>query len=242
MFETVHVIIDVPPAAADASRRFWSAALGWPIGEPWPHHPEFRSLVPATGVDYVHLQEGDHGPRVHIDVEVHDMDAAANRLRELGARSRRREADWHTMRSPGGLDFCLLTAAPADVPAPLTAVDHRLRLVQVCLDIPAPAVAEEVAFWRRASGWRWVASADEAFAGKLHHDGTSPVQLLMQALGDDDSCTTTRAHIDLGADHVEAAVGRLVELGASRGQTGAGWVVLTDAVGMVFCVTGNAPD
>jgi hypothetical protein len=242
VFETVHVIIDVPPAAADASARFWSAALGWPLSEPWPQHPEFRSLVPASGIDYVHLQQVDRGPRVHIDAEVHDVEAAAELLQGLGARSQRRHADWHTMRSPGGLEFCLLPAAPADVPAPLTAVDHRLRLVQICLDVPAAAVTEEVSFWRRASGWRWVPSGDEAFAGKLHHDGSSPVQLLLQALGSDDGGSTTRAHIDLGTDHVEPAVRRLLELGASRGPTGSGWVVLTDPVGMVFCVTGNPPD
>jgi hypothetical protein len=129
------------------------------------------------------------------------------------------------------------------LPAPLiTPNGHRVRLVQVCLDIPRTALDEEVAFWQAASGWRWAASPARAFAGKLHHDGASPVQLLLQALGDDDGSPTTRAHLDLGTDDVEAAVRRLVDLGARRGAAGSGWVVLTDPVGLVFCVTANPPD
>lgn len=242
MFETVHVMIDLPPSAAPTSGRFWSAALGWPLSEPWPHHPEFRSLVPASGVDYVHLQTCDHGPGLHLDIEVADADAAADRLEALGARSWRRHDDWHTMRSPGGLDFCLVTAAPVEVPLPFTAHDHRLRLMQVCLDLPASVVDEEVAFWRRASGWRWVPSEDESFVGKLHHDGRFPVQLLLQSLESTDQGSATRAHVDLGTDRIDPAVRRLVELGATAGSAGSDWVVLTDPVGMVFCVTGNAPD
>lgn len=234
-------MIDVPPSAAQSSMSFWSTTLGWPLGEPWPYHREFRSLVPGSGDDYIHFQTCDTGPRAHLDIEVADADAAAERLQALGARSRRRHADWHTLQSPGGLDFCLVTAAPFDVPPPLAVRDHRLRLVQVCLDLPEAVVDEEVMFWRRASGWRWVASSDAAFAGKLHHDGRSPVQLLLQTLGAADQGAVTRAHVDLGTDRIEPAVRRLVELGATRGPTGADWVVLTDPVGMVFCVTGNDP-
>jgi hypothetical protein len=87
-----------------------------------------------------------------------------------------------------------------------------------------------------------VTSPDSAFLGKLHPDGASPVQLLLQRLGESDSGTRTRAHLDLGTDDIEATVHRLVDLGATRGPTGSGWVVLTDPVGMVFCVTGNPPD
>ena len=51
-----------------------------------------------------------------------------------------------------------------------------------------------------------------------------------------------RAHIDLGADDIEAEAARLVGLGAERLGPGRGWIVLRDPVGMVFCVTGNSPD
>jgi catechol 2,3-dioxygenase-like lactoylglutathione lyase family enzyme len=248
VFGVLHVIIDVPPTLVETSTAFWSAALGCTVGEPWPEHPELCSLVPESGRPYVHLQTGDHGPRVHLDMEVVDPDAEASRLAALGGSARAaREATgdsaWHAMLSPAGFPCCLLPARPAVVPKSWRAPDgHRLRLVQVCLDMPRVQAPAETGFWRAASGWHWVPSADEAFLGKLHHGGASPVQLLLQRLGESDPAETVRAHIDLGTDDIEAAVHRLVRLGASRGLTGSGWVVLTDPVGMVFCVTENPPD
>ena len=73
----LHVFIDVPPDQAEVSGRFWSAALGWPLGEPWPDHPEFRDFEPPDGDPYVHQQIGDHQPRVHLDLEVADQASAA---------------------------------------------------------------------------------------------------------------------------------------------------------------------
>lgn len=243
MFRFIHVIIDVPPAVADRSAAFWSEALGWPLGDPWADHPEFRSLVPPDGAAYVHLQVSDHGPRVHLDAEVADVAASAARLIGLGADGLVVHSDWQSLHSPGGLSLCLVPATHRAIPAPLVAPGgHRLRLLQVCIDMPHVEVADEVGFWRSATGWRWVASSDDAFAGKLHRHGVSPVQLLLQVLGEADGGQRTRAHIDLGSDDVEAAVDRLVGLGAVRGPTGAGWVVMTDPVGLAFCVTGNAPD
>ena len=65
---------------------------------------------------------------------------------------------------------------------------------------------------------------------------------LFQRLGSDDPATAVRAHIDLGADDVEAEAARLVGLGAEYLGPGRGWIVLRDPVGMIFCVTGNHPD
>jgi hypothetical protein len=42
----LHVFIDVAPDVSDESASFWSAVLGWPVGEQWPGHPEFRSFTP----------------------------------------------------------------------------------------------------------------------------------------------------------------------------------------------------
>ncbi len=66
------------------------------------------------------------------------------------------------------------------------------------------------------------------------------MQLLLQRLESDEPAT--RAHLDLGTDDIETEVERLVSLGATRGETGRGWVVLTDPTGLVFCVTGNSPE
>ena len=50
------------------------------------------------------------------------------------------------------------------------------------------------------------------------------------------------AHVISYVDDIEAEVRRLCGLGAARQGTGDGFVVMTDPVGLEFCVTGNAPD
>ena len=241
----LHAVIDVPPDAADASAIFWAAALGWPLGPPWPGHPEFASFSAAAGTSYVHRQIGDHGPRTHLDLEVtgdaDDLDGESDRLTALGATPGRRAADWYPMSSPGGLPFCLLRRRGAIRPGPSRwPGGHRSRLVQVCIDSPADQLAAEVRFWREATGWRWDRSPSDEFAGKLFPAPGSPIQLLLQRL--DTAEPATRAHLDLATDDVDAEVRRLAGLGAERVGTGRGWVVMTDPVGMRYCVTGQAPD
>jgi hypothetical protein len=240
----LHVILDVPSDLAATSTRFWSGALGWPAGPTWAGDPAFRSFEPPEGSEhaYVHRQVGDHGPRVHIDLEVPDISAETERLRGLGAGVGRRREAWQVLRSPGGLPFCLVTEAARTVPAPVTWGGHRSRLVQVCIDSPRELQDTEVAFWRAATGGRWVANGDDTeFAGKLFPDD-GPVQLLLQQLGPDSGATSTTAHIDLGTDDLETETERMTALGATRIAPGRGWNVLRDPVGMIFCVTGNPPD
>jgi hypothetical protein len=242
--EWLHVVIDVPPALAEDAARFWSAALGWDAGEPWSRHPEFRSFQPVDGDAYVILQVGDHDPRVHIDLEVADMDAEANRLASLGATIRSPGAGWQPMLSPGGLPFCLVPRSDHAVrPSALRwGEGHRTRLAQVCIDSPAALDDREVSFWRSATGWRWGESDSEEFAGKLYPPAGSPVQILLQRLGRSDEGTRTRAHIDLGTDDIEADASRLEALGAARIGPGHGWIALTDPAGHPFCTTRTTPD
>jgi Glyoxalase-like domain len=237
----LHVLIDVAPEVAEESAAFWSSVLGWPLGEPWPRHSEFRSYTPPQGDSYVHQQIGNHGPRIHFDLEVADRGAAA-RLVELGAVVTGQFEGWCPMRSPGGLPFCLVDREEHNRPPAQRFDGHRSRLVQICVDSPPKLHDQEVAFWRAATGWRWREGNGDEFAGKLYPPAGSSAQLLFQRLGSDETATAVRAHIDLGADDLEAEAMRLVGLGAERHRPGRGWIVLCDPVGMVFCVTGNAPD
>ncbi|WP_114559163.1 VOC family protein [Desertihabitans aurantiacus] len=243
-----HVIVDLGPEVAEAGRAFWSGALGWAVGEPWPDHPEFCSLEPPGGApSWVHLQEIDAGARIHIDLMVDEMTAEGARLGDLGATVVRQTEHWLTMRSPGGMEFCLVGAGapePGARPAVTTWPDgHRTRLVQVCIDCPPDHHDAETAFWRQATGWRWDGGgADSEFTGKLFPDPSSPVQLLLQRLGEDETGHATRAHIDLGTDDLDAEVARLERAGARRLWPGDGFVALRDPAGMVFCVTGNPPE
>ena len=124
----LHVLIDIAPEAAEASASFWSSALGWPLGKPWPRHPEFRSYTPPEGDSYVHQQIGNHGPRIHVDLEVADR-GAADRLVEIGAVVTGQFEGWCPMRSPGGLPFCLVDRKEHNRPPALRFEGHRSRLV-----------------------------------------------------------------------------------------------------------------
>jgi hypothetical protein len=237
----LHTVIDVPAERLATAEAFWSDALGWPTGAPWPSHPELRSFEPPGGAPYVHLQRIDGGPRVHLDVESRDPDGSVARAVELGAELVGVLDRWSTLLSPGGLPFCVFAARDDDAPGPVTwPGGHRSRMVQVCVDSPSAVHEREVAFWRTLLGGRWVPYEAPEFAGKWHDDEGSPLQLLFQRLDEPDG--PVRAHLDHGTDDVAAEVRRLVSLGAADLGPGRAWHVLRAPTGQVFCVTGNSPE
>jgi hypothetical protein len=147
----LHVFIDVAPDVSAESASFWSAVLGWPVGEQWPGHPEFRSFTPPAGDSYIHQQIGDHGPRIHFDLEVTDR-GTADRLVQLGAVITGYGDGWCSMRSPGGLPFCLVDRVDHARPPAQRFAQHHTRLVQICIDSPSKLHDQEVAFWQQATG------------------------------------------------------------------------------------------
>ncbi len=235
----LHVVLDVPTPGPAAG--FWSAALGWPLDDatsPQGH----QGLVPPDGDAYVHLRLVEGPAATHLDLEVDDVDAERDRLVTLGATSRERADGTPVLRSPGGLDLGLLTARPGTRPAPVSGPSGtRRRLVQVCLDLPPRLVEVEHAFWRAALAWPESPIADPEFLGRLVPPAGHPLQVLLQRLGTDDG-GPTRTHLDLGSDDLFADVALLQGLGAERLHAGDGFVALRDPAGLIFCVTGNAPD
>ena len=107
----VHTFIDVPATRFDQAAAFWAAVTGWPVGQPWPGHPEFVSLTPPTGTRYLHLQRIEGPPRVHVDL-VGDLDVDTRRLEALGATPGGRGNGWSTMTSPAGLPLCVCDPRP----------------------------------------------------------------------------------------------------------------------------------
>ena len=236
----LHAVVDVPAHDHEATAAFWSRLTGWSLGPAWPGHPELRSFEPPSGRSYLHLQEIDGPARVHLDVEADEPAALVERAVGLGAVRVGASDRWQTLRSPGGLPFCVLAAGDRTTPGPVAWPDgHRGRVVQVCIDSPPARQDREVAFWRELLGGRWVDSPAPEFAGKWHDDAGSPLQLLFQRLDEEDG--DVRAHLDHGTDEVPLEVARLRGLGASDVGPGRGWHVLRDPRGMVFCVTGNSP-
>src|SRR3954451_19735045 len=119
----IHAVLDVPAENLAASADFWGDALGWPAGEAWRAHPELRSFEPPAGTSYLHLQRIDGAPRVHVDVELEDQDAGVAHALELGAELVGETDTWRTLRSPGGLPFCVLRAKEHQPPDAVTYAD-----------------------------------------------------------------------------------------------------------------------
>jgi hypothetical protein len=236
----IHAVLDVPADQHPAMAGFWSRVLGWELATPWSGHPELRSFDPPRGEPYVHLQEIDGPPRVHLDLESDDPVATVDRAGELGATLVGEHDRWRTLLSPGGLPFCVLEAGEHEPPEPATWPEgHRSRMVQVCIDSPAALQDQEVAFWQALLPGRWVSSPAREFAGKWHDDAGSPLQLLFQRLDEPDG--PVRAHLDHGTDDLPTEVRRLRNLGADDVGPGRGWHVLRDPAGLAFCVTENSP-
>jgi predicted enzyme related to lactoylglutathione lyase len=238
----VHAVIDVPDRLHLAVGRFWEKVFGWPLDDSWPGHPELRSFVPSHGTPYLHLQQIEGPPRVHLDLEADQVARTARRTVELGAELVAEHDRWVTFRSPGGLEFCVVPATQRELPEPVTWPDgHRSRMVQLCIDSPSGVHDEEVSFWRALLPGRWARSGAREFAGKWHDDAGSPVQLLFQRL--DEMTGPTRAHLDHGTDDLVAEVRRLCNLGASSvaAPDHEGWHVLRDPADLAFCVTRNSP-
>jgi predicted enzyme related to lactoylglutathione lyase len=238
----VHVFVDVPPDVAEQTRGFWSRALCWTTGEPWERHPQFSTLLPPDGDSYVHVQEIGDDARIHLDLVVDDLDEARERVVALGATVGTRTQWWQVMRSPGGLPFCLCLQ-PADgsrPPGTRHEEGHRSRLAQVCIDAPAQQFDRELEFWQQVTGWQTARSGRPEFVDLVGPEHAT-LQLLLQRLGDDDTGTTVRAHIDLGSDDRDAEAERLVGVGAHYVEKFDGWIVLRDPAGLEFCVTGKSP-
>lgn len=238
----MHAFVDVPAEHAGAARAFWSAVTGWPPGGPWPGHPEFVSLTPPAGAPHLHVQTIDGLPRVHLDL-LGDLDVDTARLERLGAVRAHPGDGWQAMTSPAGLPFCVCAESwPHRRPGATTwPGGHRSRLVQLCVDVPADRYDPELEFWRSATGWADEPVDAPEFSRLVHRAG-SPLQLLVQRLGQDDGGTRARAHLALGTDDLAAEVARVQALGARVLRHGDGFVALEDPVGLPFCVTANDPD
>jgi predicted enzyme related to lactoylglutathione lyase len=238
----MHAFVDVPSADVAKAHRFWSAVLGWPLGDPWQGHPEFASFVPPDGAPYAHVQRIDGPPRIHLDL-VGEIERDTARLEELGATRGYTGAAWQAMASPAGLPFCVCEETwPHDRPtATAWPGGHRSTLVQLTVDVPDHRYDRELEFWRAATGW----ADEEVDAPEFHrlvHRQESPLQLLVQRLGPDDGAQHARAHLDLGTDDIDAEVERVRSLGAQLLWPGNGFIALRDPLGLVFCVTGNDPE
>jgi predicted enzyme related to lactoylglutathione lyase len=102
-------IIDCQTDDLDAATRFWSDALGCPIGELSPEESAtYAKLDDAPGGLHVEVQKVTHPSRVHLDIETDDIQAEVERLEALGAKRIQAVHTWAVMEAPTGQRFCVV--------------------------------------------------------------------------------------------------------------------------------------
>jgi predicted enzyme related to lactoylglutathione lyase len=102
-------IIDCRTDDLDAAARFWSRALGLPVGELSPEESStYAKLDGAPGGLHVEVQAVSHPSRVHLDIEADDIEAEVLRLEALGAKRIAAVHTWVVMEAPTGQRFCVV--------------------------------------------------------------------------------------------------------------------------------------
>ena len=111
------VVLDTPDAPALA--RFYATLLGWKIDK---EESDFAAVAPPDGVAYLAFQtspeyvrpvwppaEGSQQMMMHLDLEVHDLEAAVADALELGAELAdfQPQDNVRVMLDPVGHPFCL---------------------------------------------------------------------------------------------------------------------------------------
>ncbi len=234
--------LDLPAAVHDAGTAFWCAvtrSTRSPVRGP---QGEFATLLPPDGDPYLRVQRTGRAPRVHVDLHVADVAAHAALARDLGATEVHRE-EHVVLVSPGGFVLCVVPDGgerrrPEPVVGPGGAAQ---RVDQVCLDVPAPLLDAERAFWSALTGWAARTGSRPEFT-VLERPAGVPLRVMLQRLGDDDPRTSVGAHLDVACGPTRTAVAAEHRaLGAAHVAEGHGWTVLRDPAGLPYCLTGRDP-
>lgn len=102
-------IIDCQTDDLDTAARFWSSALGLPVGELSPEESAtYAKLDDGPGDLHIEVQKVTHPSRVHLDIETDDIEAEVARLEALGAKRVQSVHTWCVMEAPTGQRFCVV--------------------------------------------------------------------------------------------------------------------------------------
>jgi hypothetical protein len=230
--------VDVPVAALDAATAFWAVALN---AAPVPTGG-FMHLHDAHAALEVHVQPIEAGPaRYHLDLEVapagagepgSDRGTEVARLVGLGAgEGRSSDAGYTVLHDPAGLPLCVID--PASAPRTPLGVRRADRgyLDGIVLDVPAPGLDAEVAFWASALATR---GSESPRGGVLLTDARGPGGPVRFTVRRTEG--PARAGIQLSAPDVATDVARLEGLGARHVATSGDEVTLADPAGNLLCV------
>ena len=227
--------LDSPTAAVEP---FWSAVTGMTLSSR-RGGGVFATLAPAHGDAYLRVQVTGAAPRAHLDLHVVGVPQAAGQAVALGARVVRDAGELVVLRSPAGIEFCLVRWRGEAVRPAAARWPGGFRSVvdQVSLDVPAARFEAEADFWAGLTGWPRRAAGLPEFEF-LRRPAGMPLRLLLQRTGSG----AAGAHVDLACDDVDAEVARHVGLGAVVVRRVPGdWTTLRDPAGREYCVTARSP-
>ncbi|MEM7289535.1 MAG: VOC family protein [Pseudomonadota bacterium] len=112
------IVFDCKNENLDKAASFWAGALGLVAEPEVAGYPNYRNMVGPDREPKMLLQNVEHEPRVHIDIETDDKDAECARLQSLGAHIVNRVdepgKDWIIMEAPTGHRLCLVKPQRAD--------------------------------------------------------------------------------------------------------------------------------
>ena len=102
-------IIDCKTEDLEAAGRFWGAALGLSVRvSNKPADKNYVVFDTAPNELDIEVQKVDHPSRVHIDIEIDDIEAEVKRLEALGAKRVEKIRSWWVLEAPTGQRFCVV--------------------------------------------------------------------------------------------------------------------------------------
>lgn len=237
--------LDYAPEDHDAGVMHWVMLTGYGLSARRGDHGEFATLIPNDGDpivsdadSFLRLQRLADGPsRIHLDLHVGDVAAAATHAVSLGA-VELADHGYRVLQSPGGFTFCFVSEPAARRPAPSgwRGGQHSL-LDQVCVDVPQMHWDREPDFWASLTGWDLDQGRHPQFAFLRRPEG-QPLRILLQRLDDPEG--DVRAHLDWATTDRSAEVARHVAAGSTVVAEHDLWTVMRGP-GSIYCVTDRDP-
>jgi predicted enzyme related to lactoylglutathione lyase len=219
-----------------ALASFYTTLAGWEIART---DSDWITIRAADGQEVAFQEAPDHIPpqwpgqqlpqHLHLDLQVDDTEAAAQRAIELGATRLADGANWITMADPSGHPFDLCQSE---------GVGPAMRLFAVTID--APDAAALARFYSQLLGMEVTYDGPEG--SLISGDGKN---VMFQQVGEysppawPDPTRPQQAHLDIMVDDLDAGEAQALALGATRlnggGET---YRVFADPAGHPFCLTG----
>lgn len=225
--------LDTPDIEKLAS--FYAELTGWDIAS---RDEDWITVRSPSGNDDIAFQLApdhvaprwpgqDHPQQFHLDLQVDDIQAAANRAVGLGATRLGEGATWITLADPAGHPFDLCQS---------DGVGPVMGLFAVTIDAPDAAALGR--FYAGLLGWEVTYDGPEG--SLITGDGKNVMFQQVTTYTPPqwpDPAFPQQAHLDIVVDDLDAGEARALELGAKRlpgvGET---WRVFADPAGHPFCL------